>query len=165
MSTEYKGITDQLKSVLNARRTTKLSENLSTSLVAVKKGQYVPGDTADKPVLYLRLKRSAVVKEMAGHQSRLERLKFILSGACVSDTQEAAIDDATNLFNNTTHVLENHANEAGYWTAGSLSWESEHEGDEGADYGEIEIEPGPNRTIAHFTLLWACSVKIGVDAL
>lgn len=165
MSTEYKTISDRVIAVLNAERTDKLSENVTSSVTAVKKGQYTQGDNAVKPIVYVRFRRSAVISEMAGGASRLERLMFFITGATRGTTQEAAVDDCTNLMNNVENVLANYPTDSGKWGASYFGW-GYSESDENPEViGEVGIEPGQDSCIGHFQLFWSCDVKITTGVL
>lgn len=164
MSTEYKEITDRLVAILETHRNGKLSEDLSADVVAIKKGQYTPGDASVCPTVYARPARTGLIAELSGKASRLVKMKFMVSGSCMGDTQAEAIDDAQCLMNNLEHVLENYSTETNYWSGGMLGWSSDLDED-GTDFNGFDIEPSQNRVSAHFTLMWSCDVRIGTDSL
>ena len=160
MSTEYKTITDRVATVLNAERTDKLSENLSATVTAVKTGQYVPQESSTKPIVYIRLRRVGLIADMAGGLKRNERLMFLVSGAARGTTQQAAIDDASNLINNIENVLVNYITDSGNWGASRFGWSYSTEDERPETFGELEIEPGSDGCVVHFQLMWSCDIRI-----
>jgi hypothetical protein len=165
MSTDYATIVDRVVALLAAERLDKLSEDLSGDVVAVKKGQYVPGSSAEKPVLYVRFVRSGLIGEMAGGMSRQERLMVGISGAVVADDQETAHDDATNLINNIEAVLANYPTDSGHWGGSYFGWNFEISDTNPEEFAFLSPEPGAAVAVYHFQVLWSCDVRIGTDAL
>lgn len=161
---EYRDITDRLMSIMNENRTGALSNNLSSTLTAVKKGQYMPTASGSKPILYVRPYQPSLISEMGGNKARHERLLFLFSGGCVAATQEDALDDATNLMNNVQQVLMNHASDD-LWGGNGFGFSRIADDDNPEVIGKIDLDPGPDSTTAHFTLLWSCDLVIGTDAL
>lgn len=164
MSKDYTQVVDRVVEVLEAERTDTLSEDLTTPVVAIEKGQYVPGSTASKPTVYVRLHRAGVIAEMAGGTQRLERMKLAVSGAVVADTQEAAQNEAMNLVANLERVLVNYPTDV-YWGASRLGWSYSDEDDRDEPVMELTPEPGADRSVVHFMLLWSCDVRISTYAL
>ena len=165
MSKDYVTITDRLVAILTAERTGKLSEDLPTPVKAVRKGQYIPEPNQDKPVVCVRLARTGIEYVIAGNQTRCLRLKFIISGGVQTTTQAETHDQIVTLLANVEQVLENYASDSPYWSAGSTGWVWPHEDEAGADYALVTLEPGQSVVMGHFVLQWACSVRVGRDAL
>lgn len=165
MSTEYKLVTDRLIAILDEQRVIKLSENLSTPVTAVKKGQYTPTARDEKPIVYARANIPSLIADMAGGLSTTRRLKSLISGATRADDQDTAMDDATNLVNNLEHVLLNHANESGYWNAGRLGYGYSEDDRQPEDFAQFSPDPGQEGCVVHFTLLWSCDIRVGLDLL
>jgi hypothetical protein len=162
VSEEYKTISKALVDLLESYRQTALSANLSAEVTAVRKGMYVPGAGDDKPIVFARPCRFAFRSALAGHLSRLERMKFLISGACMAESQQAALEDAECILNNIANILEQNACNR-YWGAGRLGWQFSTDEGNPEEYAQIELEPGQKTTRAHFKLLWSCEIRIGTD--
>lgn len=165
MSKEYQEYGDHLKAIIDSYSGSALSEDMSAPVVKVVKGQYVPGSTDDKPTVYVRLKRPALKSVLAGGRTRNERLKFIISAAVRSNTQEGACNDIEALFANLAQILVNHVVESGYWGASYLGHAFSTSDESPLDYGDFVIEAGTDGVIAHFQLLWSCDVTIATDSI
>jgi hypothetical protein len=165
VSTEYKTVCDRVIAILEAERTDALSDDLTTGVTAIEKGQYVPTSSSAKPIVYVRLRRTGVIADLGGGQSRMERLMFAISGAARGDTQEEAQDEAMNLYNNIERVIANYPADSGYWGGSYFGWG--YSGDDGRpeEFGEFEVDPGTDGAIVHFQMLWSCDVRIATDAL
>lgn len=157
----YTDVLDRLLAILEENRDDALSEDLSTSVVSVNKGQYTVTPGVSKPCIFACFKSPALVANMAGNRKRQETVMFQFSGA-VTGTQGVASDDATNLMLNLANILENHASDA-LWGGGTLGWS--YSDSNPTRYGEVILEPGQDITTGHFTLLWSCDVMIATKPL
>ncbi|HUU44744.1 MAG TPA: hypothetical protein VM118_03335 [Acidobacteriota bacterium] len=164
MSTDYKTITDRLKAILEANTTGALSRDLSKAVVAVKKGQYVPGSSDEKPVIYVRPEIPAHIAQMAGGQTQKRRLTYIFTGAVKADTQEEAWDDVQCLYNNLENLLMHYGADGSYWAGGRFGV-NPGDDDDPERYGNWDADPGTDLCIIHFWLRWSCEIMIGREAL
>jgi hypothetical protein len=156
---DYTDITNRVKSILEGHREAALSADLSKAVVAVRKGQYVPNSADSKPCVYIRFCESGVIASMAGGLKRQERPKFLISGAVVGTTQEAAIDDASNLISNIANILENNMRND-MWGAGRLGWSYSEDDSRDEPTCKITPDPGSDNCVVHFQIRWSCDVMI-----
>lgn len=165
MSTEYSDVTAKLISILDGEREDALSADLTVPVKSVNKGQYVPSSSGEKPIVFVRMRRAAIKRSMAGNLIRDERLKFVISGAVVAATQAIADSDADILINNIENLLEAHPSEDGYWSAGSLGWNFPADEEPGEDFVEKTPDPGTTGAVVHFEIYWACDVRIARETV
>ncbi len=163
---DYGNIWDQMDSLLHSYEETALVEDVEADSVDVKMGMLTP-DSVDAGVkLYHRIRIPSLMADMAGNQSRSERLTFVFGGAVgaisTEISQEWLIKQAMNLMNNLQNVLAHNATRAGYWWGGCLGT---NPGEEPDRMGDIGINVGTDRGKAWFELYWTCEVKIEREAI
>lgn len=164
MSNEYKLINDKWIDILTAYKSTSLSEDMSTPVDTVSRGQYVPGGSASKPSVYCRIEVPSLAADMAGGLSRDERLVILFSGAVSNTDRDTAWNDAYCLVNNIQNIVQNYSQVDGYWSGGHLGFK-EGDYDNPEDYGRIDADSGQDIITVHFWIRASILVRIGREDL
>ena len=164
MSNEYKSITDKFIDILDTYKATSLSDDMSTPVDAVKKGQYVPMESARKPAVYCRIEVPAFAADMAGGLSRDIRLVMLFSGSVSNADRETAWDDCMCLMNNVENILQHYSHVDGYWSGGHLGFK-EGDYDNPEDYGRMDADSGTDGITVHFWLRFSVLVRINREDL
>lgn len=164
MSTDFKTLTDKLKSILDAEKTGALSDDLSVAVGDIRIGQYVPNESANKPLLYIRPEKPGLISDMAGNMSRQEKICFLITATVSGTNRDTVWDDIQNLFNNTQQVLWNHCAEDGYWSGGHFGYSEGYE-DNPEEYGQFSGDSGLDIIVLHFWLRWTIFVRINRETI